>query len=77
MSLYYARLSKRPTADVTAANPRQSRPSVSEGTAHNPGFAATLARLQAEDTALRQRMAELERLVGALKGRLLARSAHR
>ena len=35
--------------------------------------AATLVGLQAETTALHQRVAELERLVGALKGRLLAR----
>jgi predicted nucleic acid-binding Zn ribbon protein len=35
--------------------------------------AATLARLQAENTALRQRVGELERLGGALKGRLQAR----
>jgi hypothetical protein len=35
--------------------------------------AATLARLQAENTALRRRVGELERLVGTLKGRLLAR----
>ena len=35
--------------------------------------AATLARLHTENTALHQRVGELERLVGALKGRLLAR----
>jgi predicted nucleic acid-binding Zn ribbon protein len=35
--------------------------------------ATTLARLEAENTALRQRVGELERLVGALKGRLQAR----
>jgi hypothetical protein len=36
--------------------------------AHEP--AATLARLRAENAALRQRVGELERLVGQLKQRL-------
>jgi hypothetical protein len=35
-------------------------------------IAATVAPIHSENTALRQRVAELERLVGALKGRLLA-----
>jgi hypothetical protein len=39
--------------------------------------ATTLARLQAENTALNQRVGKLERLVEALKGRLQARTLAR
>jgi len=35
--------------------------------------AATLVRIHTKNAALHQRVGELERLVGALKGRLLAR----
>jgi hypothetical protein len=38
---------------------------------------ATVARLQAETARLRQRVAELERLVGQLKGRLWPTASRR